>query len=115
MSEMSKRPLQAVRAELARGVTTRAQLRRALDFPDDVIDAVVDHLIRTGGVGVQRLAVGCAIASCGGCPLASRKVCQSLPVSTGTCQPVVSSSATDAARANAAGSPPDLPTATPTR
>lgn len=115
MSAPSDGPLQAVWSAVARGVTTRVELRRSLDFPDDVIDAALDHLVRSGQVAIQPLAVGLPTGNCGGCPLATRKVCQSLPVSTGTCQPAVSSSATAAARTKAAGSPPDLPTASPTR
>jgi hypothetical protein len=69
------------------GATTRAAVRRKVDFPNDVVDAVLDHLIRTGRVFAQPPTLDCASTSCGGCPLATGERCQSLPVSTVTGQP----------------------------
>jgi hypothetical protein len=78
-------PLAEVLAAVASGANTRVEVRRRVDYPDDVVDAALDHLIRTGRVVDQPLTVGCVSSGCGGCPIATR--CgQSLPVSTATCQ-----------------------------
>ena len=92
MTASSASPLRAVLSAVSAGATTREELRRKVSYPDDVIDAALDHLIRTGRVATQPLTMGCVSTSCGGCPVAAKcssaavKESQSLPVSTATCQ-----------------------------
>lgn len=60
--------MRQVLAALATGVTSRAELTRATGLDDDLVDGVLDHLVRTGLLEAQQLGGGCPDNGCGGCP-----------------------------------------------
>lgn len=62
-------PLRAVLTALTEGAPTVAAVRERTGLDPAVVDAAIDHLVRTGRVGVSRLAT-CA-GSCGSCPIAA--------------------------------------------
>ena len=63
-------PLIAVLNAFSQGASTRDAARRMSGLPDDVVDAAVDHLVRTGRLALLPLASGCLAGGCGGCPIA---------------------------------------------
>jgi hypothetical protein len=63
-------PLVAVLDAFSQGASTRRAACRISGLPQDVVDAAVDHLVRTGRLSLLLLASGCEAGGCGGCPIA---------------------------------------------
>lgn len=62
-------PLRSVLDALEQGAPTVAAVRARTGLDATVVDAVMDHLVRTGRVGTSRFVLGCP-GSCGACPAA---------------------------------------------
>jgi hypothetical protein len=50
-----------------RGTASRADLAARTGLPPDVVDAAVDHLIRTGALHAETLGSACPAGGCAGC------------------------------------------------
>ncbi|HEX2705429.1 MAG TPA: FeoC-like transcriptional regulator [Candidatus Lustribacter sp.] len=61
-------PMHRVVDALATGAASRSELATMSGLPRDVADAVLDHLVRIGRVGVDSLGVDCPDQGCGACP-----------------------------------------------
>lgn len=57
----------AVRAALAAGASTRKEIAVSSGLDADVVDAVVDVLLRTGGLEVHALKFECGAGGCRNC------------------------------------------------
>jgi hypothetical protein len=60
-------PLLTVLGAIDAGETTRRGIVRRTGLDPDVVDAAVEHLVRTGRVGSPALRTGCPTGGCGGC------------------------------------------------
>lgn len=63
-------PMAAVRRCIADGVASRAAIARATGLERTTVDAVIDHLERTGALRRERLASSCPSGGCSGCGMA---------------------------------------------
>lgn len=70
MTTPATTPLRSVLAAFTAGATSRDALCRITGLPRDVVDAAIDHLVRTGRIEASTLSTGCADGGCGGCVLA---------------------------------------------
>jgi hypothetical protein len=59
-----------------------ADLERATGLPRDVLDAALDHLVRTGQLRAETLASGCPEDACGSCAI--RQGCSARPAAART-------------------------------
>jgi hypothetical protein len=64
-------PLVEVLGALAGGATSRADVARRTGLGPDVVDAAVEHLVRTGRV--QQAPTSCPAQGCASCPAAGRR------------------------------------------
>lgn len=60
--------LRLVLAAIAEGAGSRAGVARHTGLSAEVVDAAVDHLVRTGRLVTTPLGGGCATGGCGSCP-----------------------------------------------
>jgi DNA-binding IclR family transcriptional regulator len=66
-------PLVEVLDALAAGATSRADVARRTGLGPDVVDAAVEHLVRTGRVQQACATTAlCPAGGCGGCPVRGR-------------------------------------------
>lgn len=56
-----------VRAAMAAGASTRKEIALAADLDRDVVDAVLDVLVRTQAIEVHALKFECGAGGCGNC------------------------------------------------
>lgn len=61
-------PLRDVLGAVEAGAPTLHDVARRTGLAPDVVRVAVDHLVRMGRLGADRLTVGCADGGCGGCP-----------------------------------------------
>jgi FeoC like transcriptional regulator len=61
-------PLRDVLSAVEAGSGTLHDVSRRTGLADDVVRAAVDHLVRMGRLGADRLTVGCGDGGCGACP-----------------------------------------------
>lgn len=62
--------LAAIRDQMRSGVPP-AEIASRLGLPRDVVDAMVDHWVRVGGIVLTELRTGCPSSGCGGCSVAA--------------------------------------------
>lgn len=67
---MRATPQAAVRAAIAEGVASRTAIARRTGLAPATVDAVIDHLERTGALRREQLASSCPSGGCGGCAMA---------------------------------------------
>ncbi|MEJ6019537.1 FeoC-like transcriptional regulator [Corynebacterium sp. H113] len=60
-------PLADVKAAMARGVLSRAAIAQETGLSRVTVDAVLEHLERTGQVQRERLAASCPSSGCSSC------------------------------------------------
>lgn len=60
-------PLRAVLAAFDTGAGTLHEVAVRTGLDPDVVRAAVDHLVRTGHLAAQQLAVGCPSGGCSSC------------------------------------------------
>ncbi len=75
--------MRAVLTAIESGASTRSAVARRTELPDDVVDAIIDHLVRIGSLAASALDAACGPAGCGGCTSAGTScgpVRRSLPV-----------------------------------
>jgi bacterioferritin-associated ferredoxin len=60
-------PLRQVLAAFAAGVHSVDELTRRTGLSRDVVDASIDHLVRTGRIEAKELTIGCPDGGCGNC------------------------------------------------
>lgn len=60
-------PLRAVLAAFESGCATLTEVAEHARLDRDLVDAAVDHLVRTGRLVAGTLSAGCPSAGCGGC------------------------------------------------
>ncbi|MGB7962518.1 MAG: FeoC-like transcriptional regulator [Propionicimonas sp.] len=60
-------PLSIVLNQVEAGISSIAEMSRRTGLSPDVLRAAMDHLVRTGRVTTQALALGCPPQGCGGC------------------------------------------------
>ncbi len=60
-------PLQRVLSAFDDGYESLAAIAAATGLDRSVVEAAVDHLVRTGRVQAQQLSVGCPSGGCGSC------------------------------------------------
>ncbi len=63
-------PLRRVLDALHAGAATRVELERHTGLSPELVDAAIEHLVRSGRVRREQLGGGCPEAGCGGCPSA---------------------------------------------
>ena len=63
-------PLVIVLDAFSKGANSRQAASRISGLSQDVVDAAVDHLVRTRRLSVLPLAADCAATGCGGCAIA---------------------------------------------
>ncbi len=63
-------PQAAVRAAIAEGVASRIAIARRTGLAPATVDAIIDHLERTGALRREQLASSCPASGCGGCAMA---------------------------------------------
>lgn len=61
-------PLQRVVEAIVAGAATRADIAGRAGLDRDVVDAVIDHLLRTGRLGAEQIGGACPDTGCGSCP-----------------------------------------------
>jgi hypothetical protein len=61
-------PLRDVLGAVEAGAPTLDDVARRTGMAPDAVRAAVDHLVRMGRLGADRLTVGCADGGCGACP-----------------------------------------------
>ena len=59
-------PLSVVLEQVEAGISSIAEMSRRTGVAPDVLRASLDHLVRTGRIATQSLAIGCPPAGCGG-------------------------------------------------
>jgi len=57
----------AVRAAMQAGASTRKEIAASAGLDRDVVDAVLDVLVRTGSIEVHALKFECGAGGCGNC------------------------------------------------
>lgn len=67
-----KGPLSQVLDAFAGPARSVAEIQRATGLSDDLVEAAIDHLTRTGRLRAVPLASGCPADACGGCALVAR-------------------------------------------
>lgn len=61
------RPLSAVLAAFTAGAGTLAEVARGTGLDRDVVEAAVEHLVRTGRLEAGTISAGCPAGGCGSC------------------------------------------------
>ena len=74
MSAPSGSPQQSVLDAFDDGATTLDDVARRVGLSRDVVDAVVEYLLRTGRLAAERLTAGCPDGGCGACPVTATGV-----------------------------------------
>ncbi|MGV0326897.1 FeoC-like transcriptional regulator [Corynebacterium confusum] len=69
MTDRRTSPLATVRELIGGGVTSRAEVAARSGLDAGVVDAILDHLLATGGL-VPEPVPGCPSGGCGGCAAA---------------------------------------------
>lgn len=60
-------PLRAVRTAIEQGAGSLRQITAVTGLDPGVVDAAVDHLVRSGILSASTLSVGCPDGGCGTC------------------------------------------------
>lgn len=60
-------PLSAVLSAFAAGARSIDEVARRTGLSRQVVDAAVEHLVRTGAIEARELAIGCPDSGCGSC------------------------------------------------
>lgn len=69
-------PLRAVLDQFRAGAGSLDEVARRSGLRRDLVDAAVDHLVRTGHLRAEALTAGCPDGGCGSCPSAGdRSAC----------------------------------------
>lgn len=61
-------PLQRVIDAIVAGASTRAEIAERSRLERHVVDAALDHLLRTGRLGAEEIGGACPDSGCGACP-----------------------------------------------
>lgn len=86
----SRSPLAAVRQAIADGEVSRTDIAARTGLTRATVDAVIEHLERTGALRRERMASSCPSSGCGGCAHATAdgSACSSSRNGAGTRGPV---------------------------
>lgn len=76
-------PLTRVLASIEAGARGRDAIVASTGLTRDVVDAAVEHLVRTGRLQPESLTLGCPPAGCGGCGAPTGHGCTTGPAGRG--------------------------------
>jgi bacterioferritin-associated ferredoxin len=67
--------LSAVLDAVRNGADQRQRIAEVTGLPRDVVDSAIEHLVRSGRLTAQDMAVGCPPSGCGTCSTAGTRAC----------------------------------------